>query len=285
MTLSDAYDLMDLLLDKADQPYFTTDEKNKFLDLAISDFINYHYQRLDVDEDSRRALSGCKDINNFEITPSDVYNLLYLDSTTNLASLSEKYDDYDDTNKGYFINTNEYVLPHQHLYLLQVDITAYDSSIFYDGEGAHYYSGKDLEWFEVHLSDKYTYSGQVPVKIVSLQEFYELENTEDPFKRPTKGFKGKQKAGMNPYKARWNEQEYYCTYLENRLIFSPSTEILGVSIKSITLPSVSSAFSAKDVSYLATYREVFSNHHQKQIVQIAVDKMTKTDVGLMTPPM
>ena len=35
MTLPEAYDLIDLLLDKADQPYFTTEEKHKFLGIAI----------------------------------------------------------------------------------------------------------------------------------------------------------------------------------------------------------------------------------------------------------
>ena len=61
MTLNEAYELIDLLLDKADQPYFTVVEKDKFLNLAISDFINMHYQKMTADEDSRRALSGCID--------------------------------------------------------------------------------------------------------------------------------------------------------------------------------------------------------------------------------
>ena len=61
MILTEAYDYMDLLLDKADQPYFTTEEKDKFLNLAISDFMNFQYQKMGADEDARRALSGCID--------------------------------------------------------------------------------------------------------------------------------------------------------------------------------------------------------------------------------
>ena len=50
MTFGQAHAEMDILLDKADQPYFTTQEKDKFLNLAISDFINFHYQKMTADE-------------------------------------------------------------------------------------------------------------------------------------------------------------------------------------------------------------------------------------------
>ena len=56
MTLTEAHDLMDLLLDKADQPYFTEDEKNQFLDQAITSFINNHYQFYEQEQVSRDAL-------------------------------------------------------------------------------------------------------------------------------------------------------------------------------------------------------------------------------------
>ena len=53
----------------------------------------------------------------------------------------------------------------------------------------------------------------------------------------------------------------------------------------ITLPTVDQAFSSN------TYQEstapaslTFAEHYQKQIVQLAVEKMTRVDVGLMTPP-
>ena len=39
MNLQEAYKLMDLLLDKSDQPYFTDEEKNMFLDQSIMSFI------------------------------------------------------------------------------------------------------------------------------------------------------------------------------------------------------------------------------------------------------
>ena len=52
----------------------------------------------------------------------------------------------------------------------------------------------------------------------------------------------------------------------------------------VLLPTVEEAFSAgtqQNSSAPAMY--VFTEHYQKQIVQIAVKKMTQTDVGLMTP--
>ena len=72
MTLDEAYNYIDMLLYKADQPYFTTEEKNRFLNLAISDFISAHYSRLGADEDSRRALSGCFDFVDFNLTTSEI---------------------------------------------------------------------------------------------------------------------------------------------------------------------------------------------------------------------
>ena len=57
MNLDQAHDLIDLLLDKADQPYFTDDEKNQFLDQAIMSFINFHYRTYDQEQVSRDALS------------------------------------------------------------------------------------------------------------------------------------------------------------------------------------------------------------------------------------
>lgn len=56
MTLRQAYDLIDLLLDKADQPYFTDDEKNQFLDQSIMSYINHHYRFYEQEQVSRDAL-------------------------------------------------------------------------------------------------------------------------------------------------------------------------------------------------------------------------------------
>jgi len=296
MTLSDAYDLMDLLLDKADQPYFTTDEKNKFLDLAISDFINYHYQRLDVDEDSRRALSGCKHTNVFEIDAQDIFTLNHLNSD-GYPEFKLKYHSYSGDNRGYFTSNGEYVLPKRHLYLLQVSISTYDKLDVYNGQGGlqSWYSAYGLTSWQNAIDSKFNH---YPVKIVSLQEFYELEDTDDPFKKPmsrttgrysqfSKKMRNSTVGGRNPHQPRYDEQKYYCTYSENKLIFNPSNDIFAFSIKTLTLPTISSAFTASGSAggtYQGIQTEVFNNHHQKQIVQIAVEKMTKTDVGLMTPP-
>ena len=53
----------------------------------------------------------------------------------------------------------------------------------------------------------------------------------------------------------------------------------------ITLPERDRAFSS--FTYGATTSpstRVFTDHYQKQIVNLAVKKMTQVDVGLMTPP-
>lgn len=58
MNLSDANDYLDLLLDKADQPYFTNDEKEIFLNLSITEFINKYYNKIDFNSETRTALTG-----------------------------------------------------------------------------------------------------------------------------------------------------------------------------------------------------------------------------------
>ena len=56
MTLPYAYNLMDLLLDKVDQAYFTNNEKNIFIDLATFEYINKHYNMYGANQKSRDSL-------------------------------------------------------------------------------------------------------------------------------------------------------------------------------------------------------------------------------------
>jgi hypothetical protein len=56
MTFGEAHDLMDLLLDKADQPYFTTEEKDKFLNLAYFDWFDKALDLYDTDPEIRKCL-------------------------------------------------------------------------------------------------------------------------------------------------------------------------------------------------------------------------------------
>ena len=56
MTFGEAHDLMDLLLDKADQPYFTTEEKDKFLNIAYFDWFDKALDRYDSDPEIAKCL-------------------------------------------------------------------------------------------------------------------------------------------------------------------------------------------------------------------------------------
>ena len=58
MTLTEARDLLDILIDKANNPYFTTNEKDEFLELALTEFINKYYSVNDINEQARAALKG-----------------------------------------------------------------------------------------------------------------------------------------------------------------------------------------------------------------------------------
>ena len=58
MTAAQARDLLDILVDKANNPYFTIPEKDEFLQLAVTDFIEKYYTVYDINEQSRAALKG-----------------------------------------------------------------------------------------------------------------------------------------------------------------------------------------------------------------------------------
>jgi hypothetical protein len=51
MTLAEAYTYMDLLLDKANQPYFINAEKDIFLNLCIKEFMDSQYTLMRVNQD------------------------------------------------------------------------------------------------------------------------------------------------------------------------------------------------------------------------------------------
>ena len=61
MTFGEAHDLMDLLLDKADQPYFTVEEKDKFLNLAYFDWFDKALDRYDTDPQIAKCLGKLVD--------------------------------------------------------------------------------------------------------------------------------------------------------------------------------------------------------------------------------
>jgi|9_EtaG_2_1085328.scaffolds.fasta_scaffold12675_2 hypothetical protein len=259
MNLAEAHEYIDILLDKADQPYFIEEEKNKFLNLAISDFINGHYQKMTADEDSRRALSGCIDWQSFSLSKSAIIagTAIYGSS---YPALSGVYDDTtaSDT-KGYFLYGNHYVLPKQHLYVLSLGVSYYNKDAVIDPSTGQVYSGV--------TQDDIIFSPTVSIKNKSTKDYYEHAYTNDPFN----------KAG---------EDAPYWSYIENRIIIGGSgSSIRYINMQVITLPTVDQAFSeATWQSSTAPVSLTFAEHYQKQIIQMAVKRMTQTDVGLMTPP-
>ena len=51
MNLATAYDYIDLMIDKANQPYFINNEKDIFINLSISEFMNSRYAVMGVNQD------------------------------------------------------------------------------------------------------------------------------------------------------------------------------------------------------------------------------------------
>tara|TARA_Y100000593_G_C4312874_1_gene339253 strand:- start:432 stop:1052 length:621 start_codon:yes stop_codon:yes gene_type:complete len=51
MNINEAYDYIDLLLDKANQPYFVNNEKDMFLNMSITEFMNSKYAAMGINQD------------------------------------------------------------------------------------------------------------------------------------------------------------------------------------------------------------------------------------------
>ena len=248
MNLAEAYDMMDLLLDESNAPYFTTEEKDKFLNLAISDFINGHYQKMTADEDSRRALSGCIDWNNFSISKAVIIagTAIYNNSYPALQSV------YPDTSssdlRGYFKYGNHYVLPKQHLYVLSIGVSFYNNDEVINPSTGEVYPGV--------TEDDIIFGPTVNAENKSTREYYENSRSKDPFN----------KAGKDA--PAWN-------YIENRIVITPDSSIRYINMQTVLLPTVEEAFSASTYdSSTAPARLTFAEHYQKQIIQSAIIKMS-----------
>jgi len=253
MTLSEAYELMDLLLDKSDQPYFTTDEKNKFLDLAITDFVNFHYQKMTADEDSRRAMSPLIDWTAFRLSETEIVSGSFI-YNSRFPALSVKYDLGTSTDlKGYFTFGTQYVLPKQHLYMIAMSVRYYNIDDIINPNDGTALAGVD--------ETDVIFTPSVSIKNKSTRDYYEDTYSGDPFNK------------VDDKSPSW-------TYLENRILIQPSEHIADITMQTLMLPTIDQAFSSSS----ATVKLTFAEHHQKQIVELAVSKMTKVDVGLMTPP-
>ena len=274
MNLSEAYDYMDMLLDKADEPYFTTEEKNKFLNLAISEFINTHYQKMNIDEDSRKALAPCIKWTSFSLTKNEIAsgNFIYANS---YPGLSEKYKSdgmYDDTGTvisgsvhssgfpsttiGFFTFGFQYVPARAQLYVLSVVIVRYNYDDVIDKNTGELYSGLTVNDIEDIVVTK-DQSGDL-VKNENVRDFYSGIYGNDPFN-----------TNKNGHDDKW-------TYIENRMLFSNPNNIRYINIQTIVLPEVEQVFSEDgvrgNINTLGLYR--FSDHYQKQIIQMAIRKMS-----------
>jgi hypothetical protein len=267
MTLEEAYSYIDMLLDKADQPYFTTEEKNRFLNMAISDFISAHYQRLGADEDSRMALSGCIDFQDFLLTEDDIFGGAYV-WNNRYPALSEKFGltwhnglstEVQDR-IGYFKYGNQLILPKKHLYVMELRISTYNKNQVIDQANGLVYS--------VVTVDDIVTSPLMNVELVPVQEHYNDSSTGDPFKDNKELTK------------------HDATLIEGRLVFKNGNKIRQIQMTTLTLPSIQDAFDSDTYDATGTIPAslTFKEHYQKQIIEIAVNKMTQVDVGLMTGP-
>tara|TARA_R110000822_G_scaffold8032_11_gene32163 strand:+ start:1013 stop:1813 length:801 start_codon:yes stop_codon:yes gene_type:complete len=260
MNLDDAYSMMDLLLDEADLPYFSNEEKHKFLGLSISDFINMHYERMTSDEDSRRALAGCIDFQSFRLAQwgtvvgQSIIDGTYANVSTGYPTLDKVYPEtYGTHTYGFFRHASQYVLPKNHLYVLQMAVKYYNKEDIIDPTTSLVYPGITL--------DDIVFTDRISVQNKSTRDYYEDSYSKDPFNN----------ADMeNPH---WS-------YIENRIVIGGgASSIFEVSFQTITLPTVEEAFKESiknETTNVYTYgARSFQLHHKTQIIQAAVGKMSQ----------
>tara|TARA_R110002124_G_scaffold239733_1_gene404899 strand:+ start:470 stop:1390 length:921 start_codon:yes stop_codon:yes gene_type:complete len=287
MNLTEAHDYMDMLLDKAEQPYFTTIEKDRYLDLAISEFVNSNYRKMGADEDSRRAIASCIDWNKYELTADDIAGGYYIYNSA-YPGLSEKYTNAGvidqagavvsnsafstaglaHTNHGFFKYGNQLVLPKNHLFTISVQVDYYNRKEVMDLDTGEMHPGKDADDIVME---------RVILKSVSFNEYYEKLNTLDPFQSDNTS----DKAGT-PYGDSFGQIDYqqknkriaYWSYVEGRIIISHPTEIIRFYIQSVILPTVEQAFTSSTMggNSPSLYGFTFADHYQKKIIQLAVRK-------------
>ena len=277
MDLNEAYNYMDMLLDKADQPYFTINEKNRFLDLAISDFINSHYQRMGADEDSRKALAPIIDYANYNLSAADIVSGSYI-YNNRYPALSELYteaahllrsDEMHDvgTQKdvGYFLYGNQFLMPERHLYTITCQVSTYNYKQIIDPSTGIPYAGV--------TEDDVKISGLINVDLQATADWNDQKESQDPFN----GFKNRKSEASTP--------EIRAYYVENRIVFTNPAHIRQVVMHVIILPTFTNIFYYKgEGGSNLPKRPTLSEHHQRQIIELAVSKMTQVDVGLMTGP-
>ena len=160
MTLNEAYNYIDMLLDKADEPYFTTDEKHKFLNLAISEFINVNYARMGVDENARKALAPVTMFDSYDMSHADIASGGYAGSGHAYPNLGMKYKDdgvYDTSGaviansthtsgnesetRGWFLPGGaQMVIPNSLLYILSVSVIRYNVDDVIDSSTGELYT-------------------------------------------------------------------------------------------------------------------------------------------------
>lgn len=75
MTIIEMHDLCDLLIDKANSPWFTPTEKDKFINLAQIEFLDNSYRFFEYNEEVREKLLPLVRSNSFGATPISNINL------------------------------------------------------------------------------------------------------------------------------------------------------------------------------------------------------------------
>ena len=131
MTLTDAYDYLDLLLDKANQPYFSDTEKDVFIDLSITEFLNSRYALMRANQDFSEMTGARVSINqNTAFAFSDNYveltdyhhithanlngvncRILSDDEGTELIESNNPFKSIDSDNPVCWVTTNEAYSP------------------------------------------------------------------------------------------------------------------------------------------------------------------------------
>jgi len=93
MTITQMHELCDLLIDKANAPWFNDDEKDKFINLAQIEFVDSSYRLFEYNEEVREKLLPLVKSSAYGAAPISSINLNLINDFRYVLSLRGNYKD------------------------------------------------------------------------------------------------------------------------------------------------------------------------------------------------
>ena len=171
MTYTQMHDLLDVLLDKSDQPWFNTSEKDQFLNLAYMEFIMQTHKSFETNEKKRQDIAPL--VRRIKVETNSIARTIMLSTFEDFLFLLSMSGVFVDTCGGETVVVNQ----------------AYHNDTGSgtppgDGGSNHYlYETAQYTNTQTTGADNYTNAQHVNIRPVQIDDFNATK--DDPFNKPT----------------------------------------------------------------------------------------------------